>query len=50
MFPTDAERPEPDRADRPLVDGALSVWDPWLVSMYLDAMRDDWRETPRRLH
>jgi hypothetical protein len=49
MIPTDAARPKPE-ADRPLVDGALSVWDPWLVSMYIDALRDAKREAPRTLH
>jgi hypothetical protein len=50
MISTDEERSKPDTADRPPIDGALSLWDPWLVSMYLDAMRDDRRETPRHLH
>jgi hypothetical protein len=51
MISTDEEpRPKPDTDDRPLVDGALSLWDPWLVSMYLDAVRDAKRETPPTLH
>jgi hypothetical protein len=50
MISTDEARPKPDTADRPLVDGALSLWDPWLVSMYLDAVRDAKREKAPTLH
>lgn len=38
---SESRKPE----ERPPIDGALSCWDPWLISMYIDAVRSVERAT-----
>lgn len=47
----DEMRDEPNPAEEgAAVDAAESIWDPWLVRMYLDALRTARRDDPDWLH
>ncbi len=50
MTPNDEPRDPLAPEQTPRVDGAESIWDPWLISMYIDAVRTIESREPRRLH
>jgi hypothetical protein len=39
ITPEDTPRDPPSPEETPHVDAAVSRWDPWLISMYIDAVR-----------
>ena len=50
IVPNDEPRETVDPEDNAPVDGAESIWDPWLISMYIDAVRRVELQRSRQLH
>ena len=50
IAPEDTPREPPAPEETPRVDAAVSRWDPWLISMYIDAVRSIERREPHGSH
>jgi hypothetical protein len=50
IAPNDEPREIPDPEPKTPVDGAECIWDPWLISMYIDAVRTVERQRARPVH
>jgi hypothetical protein len=49
MYAGNEQTPEiHEREESGAIDGAECCWDPWLISMYIDAVRSIEREARRR--